>query len=151
MKGERMKLFHLAGFAASVCCVSLVAHAADPGVPTMMTGYADNGDRVELRFDAAPSHDAHLVVVGNRTGAPPKSFDLSYELVDTSADGLESPVVKLSLPGGETLTIACDPRSDDCHADGYPALGPYSFSNLWAVERSAPVIEMAKVKAQRVR
>lgn len=114
---------------------TIAAPAAQPIAPVSMTGVSDTGDTVELRFDATPSNAATLLIKGDRTGSPPRSFPVAYELEPIQKGALESPVVKLTFKDRQTMTIACDPLSDTCHADSYPTVGGTSFSILWRITR----------------
>lgn len=101
-----------------------------------MTGNADSGDSVELRFDSPPSKTATLLIKGDRTGSAPKTIPCTYELEPIRKGALESPIVKIRFNEKQTMTIACDPLSDNCHADSYPTVGGTSFSVLWHITRA---------------
>ncbi|SIT50167.1 conserved hypothetical protein [Paraburkholderia piptadeniae] len=112
-----------------------------------MTGVADNGDTVELHIDSSPSKSATILIKGDRTGFPPKSIACSYELEPIQKGALESPIVKIKFNDRQTMTIACDPLSDNCHADGYPTIGGTSFSILWRINRTDAQSVRVKTRA----
>jgi hypothetical protein len=116
----------------------LYAFAEPPVARFSMTGLADTGDPVELHFGDPASHDSVLVVKGEKTGSANRSFPISYEIEPTQSDALESPVVKVIFSNKQQMTIACDPLSDNCHADTYTTVGGISFSMLWHINRALP-------------
>jgi hypothetical protein len=113
----------------------LSAVASEAIATFSLSGVADTGDAVELRF--APSSSATLVIKGNRTGAAPRSIPCSYEIEPVARGALENPVVRITFGDKQSMTIACDPLSDNCHADRYPTVSGTSFSMLWRIQRSS--------------
>ncbi|WP_239482848.1 hypothetical protein [Paraburkholderia sp. C35] len=124
-----------------------VAAAAQPLAPISMTGVSDTGDTVELRFDALPSKSGTLTIKGDRSNSPAKSFPVSYELEPVAKNALESPIVRITFDNHQKMTIACDPLSDNCHADGYPTVGGTSFSILWHITRADTKTAQARTHA----
>ncbi|SOE64355.1 hypothetical protein SAMN05446935_2453 [Burkholderia sp. YR290] len=61
---------------------------------------------------------------------------IAYELEPIQKCALKSTVVKITFNNKQTMMIACDPLSDNCHADGYPTVGGTSFSVLWHITRA---------------
>ncbi|MFP3644397.1 hypothetical protein [Paraburkholderia sp. SIMBA_054] len=133
---SKMRISLLACLSAALFALPLVSIAVPSSVPVSMTGSADSGDTVELRFDSPPSKTATLLIKGDRTGSAPKTVPCTYELEPIQKGALESPVVKITFNDKQTMTIACDPLSDNCHADGYPMVGGTSFSVLWHITRA---------------
>jgi hypothetical protein len=131
-----MRISLLACLSAALFALPLVSIAVPSSVPVSMTGSADSGDTVELRFDSPPSKTATLLIKGDRTGSAPKTVPCTYELEPIQKGALESPIVKITFNDKQTMTIACDPLSDNCHADGYPTVGGTSFSVLWHITRA---------------
>ncbi|WP_241024124.1 hypothetical protein [Burkholderia sp. Ac-20365] len=121
---------------AALFALPLSAIAAQPIAPISMTGVTDTGDTAELRFDATPSNAATLLIKGDRTGSPPRSFPVSYTFEPIQKGALNNPIVKITFNDKQTMTIACDPLSDNCHADSYPTVGGISFSILWRITRA---------------
>ncbi|WP_240057154.1 hypothetical protein [Paraburkholderia azotifigens] len=132
---SNMRISLLTCLTAALLASSLSTIAAESTAPFSMTGVADNSDSVELRFDGPSSKSAKLLIKGDRTGFPPKTVPCSYELEPVQRGALESPIVKITFKDKETMTIACDPLSDNCHADRYPTVAGTSFSMLWHIKR----------------
>ncbi|OYD76161.1 UNVERIFIED_ORG: hypothetical protein BDU10_1233 [Burkholderia sp. CF145] len=133
---SKMRISFLACLSAALFALPLTSIAVPSSVPVSMTGSADSGDTVELRFDSPPSKTATLLIKGDRTGSAPKTVPCTYELEPIQKGALESPIVKITFNDKQTMTIACDPLSDNCHADGYPTVGGTSFSVLWHITRA---------------
>jgi hypothetical protein len=132
---SKMRISLLACLSAALFALPLASIAVPSSVPVSMTGSADSGDTVELRFDSPPSKTATLLIKGDRTGSP-KTVPCTYELEPIQKGALESPIVKITFNHNQTITIACDPLSDNCHADSYPTIGGTSFSVLWHITRA---------------
>ncbi|BCF98040.1 hypothetical protein PPGU19_026090 [Paraburkholderia sp. PGU19] len=133
---SKMRISLLACLSAALFALPLVSIAVPSSVPVSMRGSADSGDTVELRFDSPPSKTATLLIKGDRTGSAPKTVSCTYELEPIQKGALESPIVKITFNDRQTMTIACDPLSDNCHADSYPTVGGTSFSMLWHITRA---------------
>ena len=131
-----MRTSFLACLSAALFALPLASIAVPSSVPVLMTGSADSSDTVELRFDSPPSKTATLLIKGDRTGSPPKTVPCTYELEPIQKGALESPIVKIMFNDRQTMTIACDPLSDNRHADSYPTVGGTSFSMLWHITRA---------------
>ncbi|AUT60253.1 hypothetical protein [Paraburkholderia terrae] len=142
----KMRTSLLACLSAALFMLPLVSIAVPSSVPVSMTGSADSGDTVELRFDSPPSKTATLLIKGDRTGSAQKTVPCTYELEPTQKGALENPIVKITFNGKQTMTIACDPLSDNCHADSYPTVGGTSFSVLWHITRAD--MQAANTKAR---
>jgi hypothetical protein len=133
---SKMRTSLLTCLSATLFALPLASIAVPSSVPVSMTGIADSGDTVELRFDSPPSKAATLLIKGDRTGSAPKTIPCKYELEPIQKSALESPIVKITFNDRQTMTIACDPLSDNCHADSYPTVGGTSFSIRWHITRA---------------
>ena len=133
---SKMRISLLACLSAALFAPPLASIAAPSSIPVSMKGSADSGDSVELRFDSPPSKTATLLIKGDRTGTAPKAVPCTYELEPIQKGALESPIVKITFNDRQTMTIACDPLSNNCHADSYPTVGGTSFSVLWHITRA---------------
>ncbi|GJH02928.1 hypothetical protein [Paraburkholderia terrae] len=134
---------------ACLSAVPLASIAVPLLAPVSMTGSADSGDSIELRFDAPPSKAATLLIKGDRTGTAPKTIPCTYELEPIQKGALESPIIKITFNDKQTMTIACDPLSDNCHADSYPTVGGASFSVLWHIVRADVQVARTKPRLPR--
>ncbi|TCG03619.1 hypothetical protein BZM27_47005 [Paraburkholderia steynii] len=141
---SKMRTSFLACLSAALFALPLASIAVPSSVPVVMTGSADSSDTVELRFDSPPSKTATLLIKGDRTGSAPKTIPCTYELEPGQKGALESPIVKITFNNKQTMTIACDPLSDNCHADSYPTVGGTSFSVLWHITRAD--VQVARTK-----
>jgi hypothetical protein len=146
---SKMRTSLLACLSAALFALPLTSIAVPSSVPVSMTGSADSGDSVELRFDSPPSKTATLLIKGDRTGTAPKTIPCTYELEPIQKGALESPIVKILFNDRQTMTIACDPLSDNCHADSYPTVGGASFSMLWHMVRADVQVANAKPRLPR--
>ncbi|QCP53382.1 hypothetical protein FAZ95_30450 [Trinickia violacea] len=102
--------------------------------PVVMTGENQMGDTAELRFDAAPSHNGTLVILGDRTKTPKKSVPFIYDVPDKQPAGT-GPTVNITFGDKKTLSISCDPFADNCKSTGYVTEGGSTFSILWKIAR----------------
>jgi hypothetical protein len=135
---------------AALFALPLSSIAAEPVASFSMTGVSDRGDTVELRFDAPDARTARLLIKGDRTGTPAKTVPCSYEIEPVQKSGtLDNPVIKIRFADNQTLTIACDPLSDNCHADSYPTVSGTTFSMLWRIQRADPQSFHAKGLARK--
>ncbi|PTB30347.1 hypothetical protein C9I56_03010 [Paraburkholderia caribensis] len=146
---SKMRISLLACLSAALFALPLASIAVPSSVPVSMTGSADSGDTVELRFDGPPSKTATLQIKGDRSGSAPKTIPCTYELEPIQKGALESPIVKITFNDKQTMTIACDPLSNNCHADSYPTVGGTSFSVLWHITRADMQAANTKVRPPR--
>ena len=145
-----MKSSCVVALSAALFALPLSSIAAEPAAPFSMKGVSDRGDTVELRFDAPGARTAMLVIKGDRTGMPAKSVPCSYEIEPVRTSGtLDNPVVKLTFADRQTMTIGCDPLSENCHASGYPTVNGTTFSMLWRIQRADPQSVHAKGLARK--
>ncbi|WP_240057156.1 hypothetical protein [Paraburkholderia azotifigens] len=145
-----MKSSYVVALSAALFALPLSSIAAEPAAPFSMTGFSDRGDTVELRFGARDAQTARLVIKGDRTGTPAKTVPCSYEIEPVQKSGtLDNPVVKITFADKRTMTIACDPLSDNCHADGYPTVSGTTFSMLWRIQRTEPQSGHARALARQ--
>jgi hypothetical protein len=100
-----------------------------------MTGLTDTGDAAVLNFDPSPSADGTLTILGDRTLAKPRTVIISYRVlpVKTSVEG--DPRVQITFPDKQSLTIMCDPLSDNCRSDGFITESGVTFALLWRISR----------------
>jgi hypothetical protein len=119
---------------AAFILFSIAGSAAADGYshPVVMQGVTQMADTAELHFDPAPSDKGTLVVLGDHTKTPKQSYPFVYR-VPAAQRGAVDPAVDLDFSGKQTLTILCDPRSDNCMSTGYVTLGATTFSMLWKV------------------
>ncbi|WP_353552978.1 hypothetical protein [Paraburkholderia terrae] len=143
---SKMRTPLLACLSAALFALPLASNAVPSSVPVLMTGSADSSDTVELHFDSPPSRTATLLIKGDRTGSLPKTVPCTYEIEPIQKGALESPIVKITFSDRQTMTIACDPLSNNCHADSYPTVGGTSFSVLWHITRAD--MQAANTKAR---
>ncbi|CAG9213220.1 exported hypothetical protein [Paraburkholderia sabiae] len=143
-----MKTSLVVHLGAALFALPLLSVAAEPGAPFSMTGVSDRGDTVELRFDAPSARTARLLI-NDRTGTAARTVPCSYEIEPVKSGTLDNPVIKIRFPDNQTLTIACDPLSDNCHADGYPMVSGTTFSMLWRIQRADPQSVHAKRLARK--
>ncbi|CAG9241457.1 hypothetical protein [Paraburkholderia caribensis] len=148
---SKMRISLLACLSAVLFALPLASIAVPFLAPVSMTGSADSGDSVELRFDGPPSKTATLLIKGDRTGTAPKTIPCTYELEPEPIQkgALESPIIKITFIDKQTMTIACDPLSDNCHADSYPTVGGASFSMLWHIVRADVQVARTKPRLPR--
>ncbi len=145
-----MKTSLVVQLGAALFALPLSSFAVEPAAPFSMTGVSDRGDTVELRFDAPDRQTARLLIKGDRTGTSAKTVPFSYEIEPVQKSGtLDNPVVKLTFADKQTMTIACDPLSDNCHADGYPTVSGTTFSMLWRIQRAEPQSGHARALARK--
>ncbi|CAD6542307.1 hypothetical protein ACFQ3P_20775 [Paraburkholderia sabiae] len=145
-----MKTSLVVHLGAAVFALPLSSIAAEPSAPFSMAGVSDRGETVELRFDAPSARTARLLIKGDRTGATAKTVPCSYEIEPVQKSGtLDNPVIQIRFADNQKLTIACDPLSDNCHADGYPTVSGTTFSLLWRIQRADPQSVHAKGLARK--
>ncbi|WP_144158614.1 hypothetical protein [Paraburkholderia sp. BCC1885] len=100
--------------------------------PVVMQGETQMADTAELHFDPAPKYTGTLVVLGDHTKTPKQSYPFVYSL-PTPQHGATDAAVNLDFSGKQTLTILCDPLSDNCRSTGYVTQGNTTFSMSWKV------------------
>jgi len=100
--------------------------------PVVMQGVTQMADTAELHFDPAPKHTGTLVVLGDHTGTPKQSYPFVYSL-PAPQQGMTDPSVTLDFSDKQTLTILCDPFSDNCRSTSYVTEGNTTFSMSWKV------------------
>jgi hypothetical protein len=130
---------HLFVFLAAIALMGTAARpalAANADSRLLMAGLSDSGDTVELHFDASPSTNGKLVILGNRSGVTPKSVPFSYRMLPTAPGGLADPSVEITFADKQTLAISCDPLSNNCRSAGYVVEGNATFSLLWHIDRN---------------
>jgi hypothetical protein len=121
-----------------LCAALPLCAFAGPVARFSMTGLADTGDPVELHFGDPATRDSVLIVKGEKTGSANRSFPFSYDIEPARSGALESPIIRITFGDKQQMTIACDPLSDNCHADSYATVGGVSFSMLWHINRPLP-------------
>jgi hypothetical protein len=130
---------HLFVFLAAIALTGAAARpslAASGHSRFLMAGLSDSGDTVELHFDAPPSSNGKLVILGNRSGVTPKSVPFSYRMRPPVPRGLADPSVEITFADKQTLAISCDPLSNNCRSAGYVVEGNATFSLLWHIDRN---------------
>lgn len=100
--------------------------------PVVMTGVTQMADTAELHFDPTPADTGTLVIRGDHTKTPEQTYRFVYN-VPAEQRGAVDPAVNINFSDKQTLTILCDPRSDNCMSTGYVTLGATTFSMLWKV------------------
>jgi hypothetical protein len=100
-----------------------------------MTGLTDTGDAAVLQFYPAPSEGGTLTILGDRTHVQPRTVPLRYRLMPekNSVDG--DPRVQVTFPDQQSLTIMCDPLSDNCRSEGFITESGVTFALLWHIKR----------------
>ncbi|TKC81303.1 hypothetical protein FAZ69_28650 [Trinickia terrae] len=123
-----------AAFAFIFFTLTANAFAGVYSKPVVMTSVNQMGDTAELRFDAAPAHTGTLVILGDRTKTPQKSYPFVYSVPDKQPAGA-APTVDVTFGDKQTLNITCDPLADNCQSAGYVTEGGSTFSILWKISR----------------
>jgi hypothetical protein len=118
----------------SFILVSLPATALAGGYsrPVVLTGVTQMADTVELRFDPAPADTGTLVVLGNQSKTPPKSYRFVYDLPPISRGTTDQPV-NIAFSDSNKLSLLCDTLSDICRSTDYVTEGSATFSMSWKV------------------
>jgi hypothetical protein len=115
--------------------ISSAALAGQPVGPFSFTGLADNGDTAVLRFDPSPATSGQLVVLGDRTHENSKTFPVTYRVLPHDSKSEGNPRVQITFPDKQSLTIFCDPLSNNCRSEGFITEGGVTFALLWHIER----------------
>ena len=123
-----------AALAFTILALTGHAFAASYPKPVVMTGENQMADTAELRFDPAPAHTGTLVVLGDRTKTPRRTYSFVYDVPDRQPAGTD-PIVNLTFADKQTLSISCDPLSNNCNSAGYLTEGGSTFSILWKIAR----------------
>jgi hypothetical protein len=118
----------------SFILVSLSASAIAGGYPrgVVMTGMTQMADTVELRFDPAPADTGTLVILGDHSKAPERTYRFVYDLPAPPRGAVNQPV-NIDFSDKQKLNILCDTLSDNCRSTGYLTEGSATFSLLWKV------------------
>jgi hypothetical protein len=100
-----------------------------------MTGLTDTGDTAVLKLDPAPSANSTLTILGDRTHTPPRTVPVGYRLLPVKSSIEGDPRVQISFSDMHSLTIICDPLSDNCRSDGFVTESGVTFALLWHIDR----------------
>ena len=125
------------------CLASLTAFAltsqvlaAQPLLPDfLMTGLTDTGDTAVLKFAPAPSASGKLTILGDHTHAQLRTVAFSYRLLPVKSGVEGDPRVQITFSDKRSLTIMCDPLSDNCRSDGFITESGVTFALLWHITR----------------
>lgn len=117
-----------------VLVTSFSAFAGQVDHTFAMAGLAETGDTVTLRFNPAPSTEGLMTILGNRTGTNPKSVDFTYRLIPKTVARVGDPRVQITFPDKQSLTIFCDPLSNNCRSEGFVTEGGVTFALPWHIE-----------------
>jgi hypothetical protein len=121
---------------AAVVALSLMsanAFASGYARPTVMTSETQLGDNVELRFDPTPANTGALVVVDKTSHAVSLKRAFSYDVKGGKLTAAQGSTVDLHFADGQTLTIACDPLSENCSSSDFLTEGSDTFSISWVI------------------
>jgi hypothetical protein len=100
-----------------------------------MTGLTHEGDTAVLRFDPAPSATGKLVILGDRTHSGSRTMAFSYRILPLTPHAPGNPTVEMTFGDKQSLTIFCDPLSDNCRSTDFVTEDGITFSLLWRIER----------------
>jgi hypothetical protein len=100
-----------------------------------MTGLTDAGDTAVLRFDSAPSQTGQLTIIGGQTHLAIKTLPLKYRLLPKDAKVLGDPQVQITFADKQSLTIFCDPLSNNCRSEDLITEDGVTFALLWHIDR----------------
>jgi len=121
-------------FTVAFILFSMVGGAFAGGYPkpVVMTGVTQMADTAELRFDPAPADTGTLVIVGDHSKKPERTYHFVYDVPDAPR-GAVYRAVNIAFNNKQKLTILCDPLSGNCRSTGYVTEGAATFSMSWKV------------------
>ena len=119
-------------FALLVCTPALARHIDQAFT---MTGLTQSGDTAELRFDPVSSAAGKLVILGDRSNTKPQTIAFSYQFVPGTPGATGVPTVQITFADKQSLTIFCDPLSDNCRSTDFITEDGTTFALLWRIAR----------------
>lgn len=118
---------------AAAMALSVSALAGSFGKAIVMDGTTQTADTAELRFDPTPSNSGVLIVLGDHSGTARQTYQFVYDVPEKQPDPTARRV-NITFADKTTLSISCDPLSDNCRSLDYVVKGANTFSLLWKIE-----------------
>jgi hypothetical protein len=122
----------ITAFAAAMS-LPLSALAGNFRTPIVMDGTTQTADTAELRFDPTPSNTGVLIVLGDHSGTARRTYQFVYDVPEKQPDPTARRV-NITFADKTTLSISCDPLSDNCRSLDYVVKGANTFSLMWKIE-----------------
>jgi hypothetical protein len=117
---------------AAVMSLSVSALAGTFGTPIVMGGTTQTADTAELRFDPRPSNSGVLIVLGDHSGTTRQTYPFVYDVPEKQPDPTARRV-NITFADKTTLSISCDPLSNNCRSLNYVDKGANTFSLMWKI------------------
>lgn len=100
-----------------------------------MTGLTQSGDTAVLHFDPVAAAAGKLVILGDRSNTKQQTIAFSYRFVPGTPGAKGDPTVEITFADKQSLTIFCDPLSDNCRSTDFITEDGTTFALVWRIAR----------------